>query len=623
MTAQYTQTNNLSPSNLMVDIAASVKISSSDSVDGTAFSSALDNASKNYTDKSELKTNSKSDNNYSKGTKEIKSQTPENKDIDTDKIEQDTKENNAVNKKENTRQITKEKSMSEEETSSCVDVDEVQKSEEIEQSSIFDESKTVDELLEQIKNNVCIITTDSSTDSLSVEEVSEDIKTAVESASVNKIVNEKLLSNIEYEPQSEANITDNLLKPTSVNIEDLSAKNTSIEINTDTISVKECAKTTSNTESVNITNNQDDLDTDINRILNTEEEKSKTVSFLTKENNSESDNKTNTLLKTAQESLASDTSRLTANIEEYSENDLTVQETKPITPLDTKQQEQDLEIKVTDEVASQIHRNNTSDIESKDLTSKVKDKAVETMTALKNKDTTVTDVKTSDSGSDTESSLNQNNANETAAKLNVQDNTSGSQTTSAESFVNKLDTQLSMNQSTQKGSVQLNQNDILSQINAKFEQLQQQSSNKVSIVLQPESLGKVSVEIMNTKEGIVAKMTAESNQVKELFDKSLDSLKNSLAAQGVNVNSIKVESTQESSNNAMDFERNQFEQAFNNQQNGQNHSNKSQQTAQEQNGFYAKDSQQESENKEEITVETGIDSTENTNNYNGKVDYIV
>lgn len=621
MTAQYTQTNNISPSNLMVDIAASAKISSLDSVDGAAFSSALDNASKNYVDKSELKTNTRADNNYSKETKETKSQIPENKDVDADKIETKTKENNTVNKKENTKQITKEKSMSEEETSSCVD--EVQESEEIEQNVVFDESKTVDELLEQIKNNVCIITTDSTKDSFSVEEVSEDVKTAVESASVNKIVNEKLLSNIEYEPQSEANITDNLLKPTSVNFEDLSAKNTSLEINTDTISVKECAKTTSNTESVNITNNQDDLDTDINRILNTEEEKSKTVSFVTKENNSESDNKTNTVLKTAQESLASDTSRLTANIEEYSENDLTVQEAKPITPLDTKQQEQDLVIKVTDEVASQIHRNNTSDIESKDLTSKVKDKAVETMTALKDKDTTVTDVKTSDSGSDTDSSLNQNNANETAAKLNVQDNTSGSQTTSAESFVNKLDTQLSMNQSTQKESVQLNQNDILSQINAKFEQLQQQSSNKVSIVLQPESLGKVSVEIMNTKEGIVAKMTAESNQVKELFDKSLDSLKNSLAAQGVNVNSIKVESTQESSNNAMDFERNQFEQAFNNQQNGQNHSNKSQQTAQEQNGFYTTDSQQESENKAEIALDAGIDSTENTNNYNGKVDYIV
>ena len=604
MTAQYTQTNNISPSNLMIDIAASAKISSLDSVDGAAFSSALDNASKNYVDKSELKTNTRADNNYSKETKGVETQTPENKDVDTDKIETKTKENNTVNKKENTKQITKEKSMSEEETSSCVDVDEVQKSEEIEQSSIFDESKTVDELLEQIKNNVCVITTDSTKDSLSVEEVSEDVKTAVESASVNKIVNEKLLSNIEYETKSIGNVTVDLSQKELENTYTLKANSGKQEISIDKIA---------QTENINT-----------DEFLNTTETENKINTSVLNSSKTKSEN-TNTAItiKTAQESLASDTSRLTANIEEYSENDLTVQEAKPITPLDTKQQEQDLEIKVTDEVASQIHRNNTSDIESKDLTSKVKDKAVETMTALKDKDTTVTDVKMSNSGSDTESSLNQNNANETAAKLNVQNNTTNLHVDSAESFVNKLDTQLSMNQSTQKESVQLNQNDILSQINAKFEQLQQQSSNKVSIVLQPESLGKVSVEIMNTKEGIVAKMTAESNQVKELFDKSLDSLKSSLAAQGVNVNSIKVESAQESSNNAMNFERNQFEQAFNNQQNGQNHSNKSQQTTQEQNGFYTTDSQQESENKEEITVETGIDSTENTNNYNGKVDYIV
>lgn len=604
MTAQYTQTNNISPSNLMVDIAASAKISSLDSVDETAFSSALDNASKNYVDKSELKTNTKADNNYSKETKGFETQTPENKDVDADKIETKTKENNTVNKKENTKQITKEKSMSEEETSSCVDVDEVQKSEEIEQSTIFDESKTVDELLEQIKNNVCVIATDSTKDSLSVEKSSEDVKTAVESASVNKIVNEKLLSNIEYETKSIDNVT-----------VDLSQKELE---NTDTLKVNLAEQEIS----IDKAGQTENINTD--ELLNTTETENKINTSVLNSSKIKSEN-TNTAItiKTAQESLASDTSRLTANVEEYVEKDLTVQEAKPITPLDTKQQESDLEIKVTDEVASQIRRNDTTAIENKDLTSKVKDKAVETMTALKDKDTTVTDVKTSDSGSDTESSLNQNNANETAAKLNVQDNTYGSQTTSAESFVNKLDTQLSMNQSTQKESVQLNQNDILSQINAKFEQLQQQSSNKVSIVLQPESLGKVSVEIMNTKEGIVAKMTAESNQVKELFDKSLDSLKSSLAAQGVNVNSIKVESTQESSNNAMDFERNQFEQAFNNQHNGQNHSNKSQQTAQEQNGFYTTDSQQESDGKEEITLESGIDSSENTNNYNGKVDYIV
>ena len=603
MTAQYTQSNNISPSNLMVDIAASVKISSSDSVDGTAFSSALDNASKNYTDKSELNTKTKADNNYSEKTKGVKNQTPENKGVDTDKIEAKAKENNTVNKKENTKQITKEKSMSEEETSSCVDVDEVQESEEIEQNVVFDESKSVDELLEQIKNNVCIISTDSATDSILTEEVTENVNTNIESASVNKIVNEKLLSNIKYETKS----TDNL----TIDLSQTEIKNTdSLKINSDRQEIN-----------ISQTAQSENLKTD--ELLNTTETEKKINITVSQNNKLEFQNtNTETTIKTAQEILAADTSRLTANIEQEIDKKENVIESKPITPNDTKQQA-DLEIKVTDEVATQIRRNDTTGIENKDLTSKVKDKAVETMTALKDKDTTVTDVKTSDSQSNTESSLNQNNANETAAKLNVQNNTTNLHVDSAESFVNKLDTQLSMTQSGQKESVQLNQNDILSQINAKFEQLQQQSSNKVSIVLQPESLGKVSVEIMNTKEGIVAKMTAESQQVKELFDKSLDSLKSSLAAQGVNVNSIKVESTQESSNNAMDFERNQFEQAFNNQQNGQNHSNKSQQTTQEQNSLYSTESQQESEEKEEITLESGIDSTENIKNYNGKVDYIV
>ena len=43
------------------------------------------------------------------------------------------------------------------------------------------------------------------------------------------------------------------------------------------------------------------------------------------------------------------------------------------------------------------------------------------------------------------------------------------------------------------------------------------AGSKVSIVLQPESLGRVSVEIMNTKDGIVATITTDTQQVTELF----------------------------------------------------------------------------------------------------------
>ena len=121
----------------------------------------------------------------------------------------------------------------------------------------------------------------------------------------------------------------------------------------------------------------------------------------------------------------------------------------------------------------------------------------------------------------------------------------------------------------------LNQSDIMSQVNAKFEELQKSGNNKVSIILQPENLGKVSVEIMNSKDGIVAKMTTDSQQVKELFDKNVEALKSNLSSQGVNVNNIKVECSQESANHAMNFEQQQFNQSFNGQQNSHNQANQS------------------------------------------------
>lgn len=103
--------------------------------------------------------------------------------------------------------------------------------------------------------------------------------------------------------------------------------------------------------------------------------------------------------------------------------------------------------------------------------------------------------------------------------------------------------------------------DVLNQISAKLTTLQDGANSKVQIILQPENLGKVSVEILNTKEGVIAKLVAESPQVKEILDKSIESLKNSIATQGVNVNniSVKVEETTSSQNANMGFEQEQFD----------------------------------------------------------------
>lgn len=101
--------------------------------------------------------------------------------------------------------------------------------------------------------------------------------------------------------------------------------------------------------------------------------------------------------------------------------------------------------------------------------------------------------------------------------------------------------------------------EILSQINSKLDSLQDETTTKVNIVLKPEGLGKINLELVNSKDGLVAKMTTDNAQVKQLLDKNLDSLRDSLGNQGLSVNtvSVKVEETQKQSNDMFSFDNSQ------------------------------------------------------------------
>ena len=327
------------------------------------------------------------------------------------------------------------------------------------------------------------------------------------------------------------------------------------------------------------------------------------------------------VLKTAAENLASDMSKLTANVEQTQEADIQV-----LTPDDTKEAKTPV-IKVTQEVAASIEENaNTiaNNLENKDTTSKIKDKAVAQMTAMEDKNTVVTQTTAQESSSQQQNgNLSQNNAQEQVVKMSVEANsdTGNVQFNGAENFVSKMDAGLSAASKT-SSSMQntLNTNSIMEQVNKQFEQLQQSASNKVSIVLQPENLGRVSVEIMNTKDGITAKMMTDSQQVKDLFDKNIEALKSNLSAQGVNVNNIKVECTQESANNAMNFEREQFNQSFNNPNNS-NHNQTNQPDTQT---VYANtDNMNFDEVETDINSGVEIKNTQTIIQHNGKVDYKV
>ena len=97
---------------------------------------------------------------------------------------------------------------------------------------------------------------------------------------------------------------------------------------------------------------------------------------------------------------------------------------------------------------------------------------------------------------------------------------------------------------------EINSEKILEQITKQMEGMH--NSSKVNIVLNPESLGKVSVQIINTKEGLSAQFTVATQEARNLIMKGLDGLKDSLISQGVSIDNVtvKLNDSQESEYNA-------------------------------------------------------------------------
>lgn len=171
-------------------------------------------------------------------------------------------------------------------------------------------------------------------------------------------------------------------------------------------------------------------------------------------------------------------------------------------------------------------------------------------------------------------------------------------------------------------SRELSQSDILSQINNQLDmkKLQEEGTTKVNIVLKPENLGKINLEFVNSKEGLTAKMTTDNAQVKELLSKSLDSLKDSLSNQGVNVNSVtvKVEETQKQSNNMFSFDDGQP------QEGNQEFSNNAQKQNQREFSFDEKGERIITEGEERINAEQDVEIEEvSVSPYSTNIDYKV
>ena len=94
------------------------------------------------------------------------------------------------------------------------------------------------------------------------------------------------------------------------------------------------------------------------------------------------------------------------------------------------------------------------------------------------------------------------------------------------------------NAQNNKATQEFNTNRILEQITKQIEGLY--NGSKVNIVMNPESLGRVSLQLLNLKEGLAAQFTVSTQDAQNIIMKGLAGLKESLLAHGINVDSVTV-----------------------------------------------------------------------------------
>lgn len=106
------------------------------------------------------------------------------------------------------------------------------------------------------------------------------------------------------------------------------------------------------------------------------------------------------------------------------------------------------------------------------------------------------------------------------------------------------------NKTKPTSSSEVTSNKIIEQITKQMEGMY--NGSKVNMVLNPESLGKVSIQLINTKEGLSAQFTVATQEARNLIMKGLDGLKDTLMSHGVSVDnvSVKINDAQESEYNA-------------------------------------------------------------------------
>lgn len=217
---------------------------------------------------------------------------------------------------------------------------------------------------------------------------------------------------------------------------------------------------------------------------------------------------------------------------------------------------------------------NVKEASSKDTVQKVQNDPLE-QNMLDEMEVKIEEVSNSDSSGTNSQNSSFSNAQDEVIKLNIE-NADTSETPVTFSFDNRTIKPVADIKTAPLDGVakEINKTDILNQIGSKFEQLRDGSNTKITMTLRPNDLGRVTIEMSQSANGITTNIIAQNSQVKELLDKNIDVLKQQLAQQGVNVQNVQVKTVEQNAqtglNNNFDSQKDSKGQEQNNNQSQNN-----------------------------------------------------
>lgn len=124
----------------------------------------------------------------------------------------------------------------------------------------------------------------------------------------------------------------------------------------------------------------------------------------------------------------------------------------------------------------------------------------------------------------------------------------------------------------------LEEHNVMNQITNKITELKGSEGHKLTLVLRPNDLGRVSIELKTDANGLTTHIVAQNAEVRNFIEKNIHNLRQSLADSGVNVNNIQIKTAGEAEASTYegnkDFNQQQQEQQEQSQNKNQNQKEK-------------------------------------------------